>query len=229
MLILAIDTSGRNGSLALAEGDAHKFQVLEVAPLEMGMYSAQLIPRLSELLNRLKLDKSAIGAFAVVSGPGSFTGLRVGLSTVKGLAEVTGQPIAAVSALEAVAFANDRGRVIAALDAGRGQIFLGEYQVGGGGAVRIREWMVTLQELIAARACTEEAEIPLVTPDESVAQDLQAHNLVTRTISRPHADVVARIGLGRILRRETVSPEALDANYIRRSDAELFSLPKPTS
>jgi tRNA threonylcarbamoyladenosine biosynthesis protein TsaB len=189
------------------------------------MYSAQLIPKLSELLRRRGLEKTAIGAFAVVSGPGSFTGLRVGLSTVKGLAEVGGQPIAAVSSLEAVAFAaHDDGRVIAALDAGRGQVFLGEYQVGGGGLLREREWIATLEKLLAARR--ESAEIPLVTPDELIVRALQFHGLAAHALSAPQADVVARVGLGKILRRETISPEALDANYIRRSDAELFSLPK---
>ena len=228
MLILAIDTSGRNGSLALAEGDAHFFHVLAMAPLDAGMYSAQLIPRLSELLNRQGLEKTAIGAFAVVSGPGSFTGLRVGLSTVKGLAEVSGQPIAVVSALEAVAFgANDSGRVIAALDAGREQVFLGEYQAGVGGSLRVREWMASVQELIAI--LTEDAKVPLVTPDEGVVRQLQANGLAARSILRPQADIVARIGLGKILRRETVLPEALDANYLRRADAEMFSLPKLSS
>ncbi len=225
MLILAIDTSGRNGSLALAEGDARHFHVVEVAPLDSGMYSAQLIPRLSQLLTRHSLQKTAIDAFAVVSGPGSFTGLRVGLSTVKGLAEVSGKPIAAVSSLEVVAFtAHDGGHVIAALDAGRGQVFLGKYQAGGGGLLREKEWIATVQELIDARH--ENAEIPLVTPDESIARQLQSCGLAARAIPAPQADVVAGLGLGKILRRETVSAGALDANYIRRSDAELFSLPK---
>jgi tRNA threonylcarbamoyladenosine biosynthesis protein TsaB len=225
MLIVAIDTAGRNGSLALAEGDAYHFRLFEVVPLDAQMYSAQLIPKLSDLLRRQGLNKGAIGAFAVVSGPGSFTGLRVGLSTVKALAEVSGKPIAPVSALEAVAFAgNDGGRVLAALDAGRGQGFLGEYEVGGGGSFKLREWIATMPELLEERM--ESADVPLVTPDESLVQQLQAHGLAARLISAPQADVVARIGLGKILRGETVLPDALDANYIRRSDAELFSLPK---
>ncbi|MGE0407117.1 MAG: tRNA (adenosine(37)-N6)-threonylcarbamoyltransferase complex dimerization subunit type 1 TsaB, partial [Candidatus Korobacteraceae bacterium] len=149
MLIVGIDTSGRNGSLALAEGDDHGFRSLELAPLASGMYSAQLIPLLKELLARHGFDKSAMEAFAVVTGPGSFTGLRVGLSTVKALAEISGKPVAAISSLELSAFsANDGGHVIAALDAGRGQVFLGEYQIGGGGSLMVREWLATMEELI---------------------------------------------------------------------------------
>jgi tRNA threonylcarbamoyladenosine biosynthesis protein TsaB len=225
MLILAIDTSGRNGSLALAEGDAHQFHVLEIVPLESGMYSAQLIPKLSQLLSRHSLEKNAIGAYAVIAGPGSFTGLRVGLSTVKGLAEVSGKPIAAVSSLEVVAFAaGDEGRVIAALDAGRGQVFLGEYELGNGALLRKREWIATFEEMVANRQ--QNADVPLVTPNASILAVLQAHGLAARVIPAPHADVVARAGQGKILRGEIVLPEALDANYIRRSDAELFSLPR---
>src|SRR6185312_709987 len=109
-LILGIDTSGRNGSLALVrfdvgtDGDGSRFETLEIADLAGGDYSAQLIPQLAAMLHRLGLDKSAIDAYAVASGPGSFTGLRVGLSTVKALADATGRPIAAVTVLEAVAW-----------------------------------------------------------------------------------------------------------------------------
>ncbi|MGE0407051.1 MAG: hypothetical protein AB7O65_12205, partial [Candidatus Korobacteraceae bacterium] len=75
----------------------------------------------------------------------------------------------------------------------------------------------------------EAAEIPLVTFEESVVRALESRQLTARLIPPPQADVVARIGLGKLLRRETVSPEALDANYLRRSDAELFFLPKRSS
>src|SRR5512135_2530897 len=103
MIVLAIDTSGRQGSVALARGDGASVEVLEAAPLSGGTYSAQLMPQVASLLARQHLQKADIGAFAVVSGPGSFTGLRVGLSAVKGLAEILGRPIAAVSMLEAIA------------------------------------------------------------------------------------------------------------------------------
>ena len=115
MLLLAIDTSGKQGSIALArageptaEGD---FEVIEIAPLVGGTFSAQLIPQIAELLSRNGFMKNAIGAFAVVSGPGSFTGLRIGLAAVKALAEVLGKPIAAVSLLEVCAFEIGRAHV----------------------------------------------------------------------------------------------------------------------
>ena len=79
MLLLAIDTSGRQGSIALARAgeptaEGADFEVIEIAPLVGGTFSAQLIPQISELLSSNGFMKTAIGAFAVVSGPGSFTG-----------------------------------------------------------------------------------------------------------------------------------------------------------
>ena len=103
MFILGIDTSGRDGSVALARESEGRFEVLGAVPLAGGTYSAQLIPAISALLASASLAKSAIDLLAVASGPGSFTGLRVGLSTVKGLAEALKKPIVAVSVLAATA------------------------------------------------------------------------------------------------------------------------------
>ena len=74
--------------------------------------------------------KSDIDGIAVVDGPGSFTGLRVGLSTVKALCEVLGKPLAAVSMLEALAvtYGEEGQQITAVLDAGRGELYVGEYQ-----------------------------------------------------------------------------------------------------
>src|SRR6266849_2637774 len=127
MLIVSADTSGKNGSIALAQGEANgSCTALEVIPLEGGTFSAQLVPQIAALLSKHGFAKQDIGAFAVASGPGSFTGLRVGLAAIKALAEVLGKPIAAVSLLEAVAIAGRaRGRVVAALDAGRNEVYVG--------------------------------------------------------------------------------------------------------
>src|SRR5437588_7684932 len=103
MLILAIDTSGKSGGITLAEGNDTSFRVLESSPIAGGTFSAQLVPTLASLLQKHGLTVTDIDGFAAVSGPGSFTGLRVGLSAIKGLAEVLKKPIAAISLLEALA------------------------------------------------------------------------------------------------------------------------------
>jgi len=103
MLILGIDTSGKDGSLALVRFEDQKQLTLDVAPIAGGTFSAQLIPQLAAMLGQHGLSKRDIDGFAVTSGPGSFTGLRVGLAATKALAEILRKPIVAVSLLEAVA------------------------------------------------------------------------------------------------------------------------------
>src|SRR5215469_3523766 len=133
MLILAIDTSGPAGGITLAEADAQSFRVIESAPIAGGTFSAQLIPTLAALLEKHEYGVKDLGGFAAASGPGSFTGLRVGLSAIKGLAETLHKPIATVSVLEAMAaLADGTGKVAAALDAGRKEVFFGVYEKGDG-------------------------------------------------------------------------------------------------
>ena len=83
MLILGIDTSGKSGGIALAEGDEQAFSVLESSPIAGGTFSAQLVPSVASLLAKHGFAANDLDGFAVASGPGSFTGLRVGLSAVK--------------------------------------------------------------------------------------------------------------------------------------------------
>lgn len=127
MILLVTDTSGKNGTVALAracDGDRDDVAVLEVALLAGGMFSAQLVPQIAALLQKHGLSKTDLDGFVVVSGPGSFTGLRVGLAAIKALAEILQKPIAAVSLLELIAIASRRqGRVVAVLDGGRGEVF----------------------------------------------------------------------------------------------------------
>src|ERR1700735_2623379 len=124
MLLLAVDTSGKQGSIALAQcGPNDSCEIIEVAALSGGTFSAELVPRIAAMIEKHNFSKGDIGGFAVVSGAGSFTGLRIGLAVVKALADVLAKPIAAVSMLEAVASeADSHGRVIAALDGGRNEV-----------------------------------------------------------------------------------------------------------
>ena len=219
MLILAIDTSWKQGSLALARGDANHFDLLETAALTGGAFSAELVPQIAAALERQKLHKREIDGFVAVSGPGSFTGLRVGLAAIKGLAEVLKKPIATVSVLEALAIASGlSGHVFAALDAQRGEVFLGEYDVKAEHAKLLREESLLTREAFLAALPTGAT---VVTPDVSLAVGTTFHQ-----IERPGAAAVARIGLYKILAGGVTAPDALDANYVRRSDAEIFSSPR---
>jgi tRNA threonylcarbamoyladenosine biosynthesis protein TsaB len=223
MLLLATDTSGKNGSIALARvtHGQSDVEIVEAVPLAGGTFSAQLVPQISALLEKHGYTKSDLAAFAVVSGPGSFTGLRVGLAAIKALAEVLRKPICAVSLLEAVAWSGQaRGRVLAALDAGRAQVYVGDYQLDPQAHMQ-SERLLSREKLV-----TESRGKTLITPDAGLAEIARAAGIPVEQIGYPDSRVIARLGWSRLERGETVSPEALDANYIRRSDAEIFSTPK---
>jgi len=219
MLLLAVDTSGKQGSIALAQcGPNDGCEIIEVAALSGGTFSAELVPQIAALLEKHHFNKADIGGFAVVCGPGSFTGLRIGLAVVKALADVLAKPIAAVSMLEAVASAADwHGRVIAALDGGRNEVFLSEYEVSSSGVRFIRERMLTRGEWLGS-----DGETIILTPDLALAEAAQAKGLPVRKVDRPRSDMVARLGWRKIAAGEIVSAEALEVNYVGRSEAELF-------
>lgn len=222
MLILGIDTSGKSGGVTLAESEAGNFRVLGSSAIEGGTFSAQLVPTVAKLLQQNNLHARAIGGFAVTSGPGSFTGLRVGLSAVKGLAEVLQKPIVTVSLLEALAtFSTEDGRVMTALDAGRSEVFCGAYDVRHGRAKPVIEQLLSESEFVV------EAGKPgvrlILTSDAAVAEKFTAAVVPkVNVVQRPSSSMIAKIGALKLLSGETTTVESLDANYLRRSDAEIF-------
>lgn len=219
MLLLAADTSGKHGSIALAHcGPGTACSIVEVVPLEGGTFSAQLIPQVAALLAKHGFSKTNMGGFAVVSGPGSFTGVRVGLAALKALAEVLEKPIAAVSLLEAIAVSGrSQGKVTAALDAGRSEVYAGEYEVHGEAARLVRERLLSRAELLDSAR-----ESIVVTADRSLLEAVREAGLQAEQIELPRSDAIARLGWQKVRAGKTVSPEELEANYIRKS-SEIFS------
>ncbi len=234
-LLLAVDTSGKNGSLALAAiaPEQSEIVVLEVVPLTGGAFSAQLVPQIAAVLGKHGYRKDDLGAFAVVNGPGSFTGLRVGLAAIKALAEALQKPIASISLLEAVAVSGSaRGRVLAALDAGRGDVYAGDYEVDAQDPRRVRMYGERLlnKRLLNKQALLEtglaEGKFKaVVTPDAALAEAFGVLGIQVELIEYPNSAVIARLGWERLQRGQRVLPEELEANYIRQSDAEIFSKP----
>ncbi|MGH9501573.1 MAG: tRNA (adenosine(37)-N6)-threonylcarbamoyltransferase complex dimerization subunit type 1 TsaB [Terriglobales bacterium] len=220
MLLLAADTSGKHGSIALAHcGPGRACDVIEVMPLEGGTFSAQLVPQIAALLAKHGFSKIDIGGFAVVSGPGSFTGVRVGLSAIKALAEVLAKPIASVSLLEAIAAAGgSQGRATAVLDAGRADVYAGDYEVHAGEARILSERLLARAELPeAARGSL------VVTVDRALADAARDAGLQAKEIEIPGSDAIACLGWQKIMAGKTTSAEELDANYIRRPVPEIKS------
>ncbi len=220
MLVAAIDTSGKSGGISLAEGDGQSFRIIESSAIAGGTFSAQLVPTLAALLHKHGLAPLDLDGFSAISGPGSFTGLRVGLSAIKGLAEVLKKPIATVSLLEALAdVSGAQGAIGAALDAGREEIFFGLYERQVDAIEQRSERLLSRKELIDEIRLAH--PMALVSSDGGVLSILRDAGLEALETKRPGSEEAARIGLRKLLRGETVSVETLDANYLRRSDAEI--------
>ncbi len=230
MLLLTIDTSGKFGAVAICRGDDAEVRVLATESLDHRQYSAQLIPKLAEMLHQLRLSKGDLEAIAVVSGPGSFTGLRVGLAAAKGLAEVLNKPLAALSAFEAIAASSrsynpeSQSRVVAALDAGRKEAYVAGCELLPGYEVRILEPELVKQADLCAAVARHSEGSTVVTPDDSLSPVL-AGGAKCECIQWPSAKTLAQLALSHFRRGLAVSAADLDADYIRRSDAEIFSAP----
>ena len=233
MLLLAVDTSTQGGSLAVLR-DGHLAGVVSTFSDEP--YSMRLFRQLDFLLEELHLQLRQFDVFAVMAGPGSFTGLRVGLAAVKGWAEVFEKPIVAVSGLEAVAAqtANCGGELIATvMDARRGQIYAALFRREVLRLVRESDDHVCSPEEFFTEigAQTGNRTVQFVSPSPQIIQGaLNAADgfptAISRTVLRVShllAPVVGQLAFDRAYRGEVTDALRLDANYLRRSDAELLS------
>ncbi len=141
LLVLGVDTCGPSGSVALARLEGALASILGQKELEGRSYSATLVAAVGTLLEEHRVKLADVGAIVVVSGPGSFTGVRVGLSAVKGLAEPGQIPVVAVSRLAVLAA--KAGVMTAALDAHRHEVFLRLLESDGS----VRELLAGVEEL----------------------------------------------------------------------------------
>jgi tRNA threonylcarbamoyladenosine biosynthesis protein TsaB len=229
VIVLAIDTCDLKGSVAvLRDGD-----VLKVLPHESPEdYSIWLLPAVHECLGACGLGTKDVEAYAVAAGPGSFTGVRVGLTTVKAWGEVYGMPIVAVSRLEALAIqASEGGTYVAATaDARRRQVFGAVYRREGKSLTRLSEEMVIAPgKFVEAAADVAGGErISWVSSEASclLADEAwkarQSRGERVELVSSVLAPSIGRIGLAQLAAGRTTDALALDANYVRRSDAEIF-------
>ena len=229
MIVLAIDTCDSRGSVAALRDEV----VLKVVAHESQEdYSSWLLPAVRECLEGSGLRMEDVGAYAAAAGPGSFTGVRVGLTTVKAWAEVYGRRIAAVSRLEALAAEAPVGTawVAAFANAQRGQVFGAVYQRNGTSLMRVGDEMVIAPgKFVEAAAELANAEsISWVSTDAECivseetwkARGMRGERV--HRVSSVRAPMIGRIGLAALAEGSFTDALALDANYVRRSDAEIF-------
>jgi tRNA threonylcarbamoyladenosine biosynthesis protein TsaB len=233
MLLLAIDTSGHNGSIALGQVTPGQsdVRVIEVMPLDGRAFSAQLVPQIGKLLQKHRRQKDDLDAFAVVSGPGSFTGIRVGLAAVKALAEALNKPITTISLLEAIARSSGiGGRVLAALDAGRSDVYVGDYEISSQTREIVRahdEFLLSREEFLAEAQNANSGGKTAVTPDPALAGAFRSAGVKVELLKYPDSGVIAQFGWERLQRAQTVRAEELEANYLRHSTgAKMSAKPK---
>jgi tRNA threonylcarbamoyladenosine biosynthesis protein TsaB len=237
VLTLALDTSSLVGSLAVLRDD----QLLGVVSTRSDEnYSSRMFRHLEFLLNDLALKLADFDLFSVAAGPGSFTGLRVGLTAAKAWAEVYKKPVVGISALEAVAtqsFRQDRQRgamIVPVLDARRGQIYCAFYrQLGTGLALEDNERVLSPEELldeIRGRSGGSDGFLIATPQPELISVSLsrfensespQLASIVLYTVSGVLAPWIGRLAIASAQRGEFSDALTLDANYVRRSDAEL--------
>lgn len=196
-------------------------------------YSSWLLPAVADVLECAGVSMAEVEGYAVAAGPGSFTGVRVGLTTVKAWVEVYGRPVAAVSRLEAIAeqAATSVRRMAAFVDAQRGQVFGAIYQRESGGTPsRLGEEMVIGPGKFVEEAVrlAGERTISWLSPDpaallgEPAWREREAQGEKIDSVSPTLAPVIGLIGVRRLREGKGVDALTLDANYVRRSDAEIF-------
>jgi tRNA threonylcarbamoyladenosine biosynthesis protein TsaB len=224
-MLLSLNTCGSTASVALgvADADFKSVRIVATAELAVRTYSARLVPEIAAMLESRQATIQDIEAIVVVNGPGSFTGIRVGLSTAKGLAESASIPIIAVSRLA----------LLAAVDAGRGEYYVGEYRDGN----KLAEMLLSAEETTAI------AQLPgagVLVCDESRTDETRSGAAPTAGssvcaalamcgpiyVQPPDAADALRFALTRLRERNFDDAETLSANYLRRSDAEIFLFAK---
>ncbi len=213
-LLLGIDTCGPSGSVALGRLSGGAVEILGETELAGRSYSATLVAAIGDLLSQAGIRLDLLHALVAVNGPGSFTGVRVGLSALKGLAEGAGIPVVAVSRLEVLGWkANGPS---SALDAQREEVFL-----------RIAAKESPIKELLAG---PEELAVIDPAPARIAVCENGAAALLGRiwprteivTVEAPTASDALRLCATKVTSAEFVDVALLDGHYLRRSDAEIF-------
>ena len=217
-MTLAVDTTANFGSIAIADERGVREEVLVHAPEG---FSQVLFGEIEALLARQSVALREIDLFAGASGPGSFTGVRVGLSAIKGLAEVCGKRVVAVSNLAALAEFGEADARATVIDARRGEVYAALYDSAGQQIVP--EIVLPFQKFLTLLPQRETEWI-----SQDFAPFLPALTGTRfeqyRVVEAPRALAAAIAGLAirRAAEGLAQDPAAIEANYVRRSDAELL-------
>jgi tRNA threonylcarbamoyladenosine biosynthesis protein TsaB len=229
MVVLAIDTCEARGSIAVLKDNA----MLQAVPHAVSEeYSSWLLPAVDSALGLAEITLREVDLFAAASGPGSFTGVRIGLTTVKAWSEVFSKPIVAVSRLEAVASQSQSTAhyVASFIDAQRDQIFGALYYRAEGGLALVEEEMVTSPEVfvewVDERASGNEVAWISTDPDGLAKHPRWRHRAPRgdkiQCVPCVLAPLIGKMVFQRALSGDVLDALSVDANYVRRSYVEVF-------
>ncbi|MBZ5554305.1 MAG: tRNA (adenosine(37)-N6)-threonylcarbamoyltransferase complex dimerization subunit type 1 TsaB [Acidobacteriia bacterium] len=225
MLILSVDTASKAGSVAVLRDDV-LLGCVETESTES--HSVRLFAAVRFLTGQLKLRLNEFEAYAVTTGPGSFAGLRIGVATIKGLAEMNQKPVIPVSTLEAFAAAAAEvlpsPRIAALLDAHRSELYAGVYAMSNGELEAVEpDRLMKVESFFASQP---KVPCQFAGPDvdkfsSHITPNAGSGWSFLRT-SWYLAPQVARLAARKFERAEKVSSEQVSIHYIRRSDAEMM-------
>jgi tRNA threonylcarbamoyladenosine biosynthesis protein TsaB len=227
-LILAVETATLAGSLAVVRGQ----DTIGNSNGDPAVsHSNTLLADLDRLLAKTETQLKDVKVFAVAVGPGSFTGLRIGIATVKALAATLNRPCAAIPTLQAIALAGGAAEAsVALLPAGRGEVFAQLFSVANDGVVTARDKAshIAPQQLFDKYGAHEKL---LWCGEGAIAQRelIESAGKQWRIAPQPQnlAQHVAVLALRDFGDGKLVAPDALQAIYVRPSDAELPAKAKP--
>jgi tRNA threonylcarbamoyl adenosine modification protein YeaZ len=217
-IYLAIDSSTDNASLAMTDNGK---VIAETAWHCQQNHSVELMPHLSQLLEQAGIDIKEIGGIIVAKGPGSFNGLRVGISTAKGLAFSLGVPIVGISTLETAAYqyAETRLPICPILNAGRDEIATAIYQQKEGEWHRIIAEHISTVDDLCQEIRSKTIFCGELTPHiiERLESKLEQKAIIPPPTSRPRrAGFLAKLGLKRLQSGDCDNASTLQPIYLRR-------------
>lgn len=225
MLTLAIDTTAKVASAALVDG---KKILCSFLCNNGNTHTENILPMVDDMLKKCKKSIEDIELFALANGPGSFTGVRIGAATVKGLAFGKGVPCVEVSTLEALArnLCPTDAVICPVMDARRSQVYNALFECGEDGLIRLcDDRAISLDELGAELEKMGDKSVYLVGDGYFIAKDaLQKFNVKIKetpiTLIDQNAVSVALIAEEKYMRGEFVSDASLSPSYLRMSQAE---------
>jgi tRNA threonylcarbamoyladenosine biosynthesis protein TsaB len=210
-IVLSVDTCGATGSIALGRVDGDKAEILAERTIPGGELSVLLVTGIAELLEEAGVLLSDLAGITAVTGPGSFTGIRVGLAAVKGIAEASGLPVVTVSRLGLLAALGQASCSV--LDAHRGQLYCGIYEAGQ------QEMLLTAGEINAMGGLKGRVAVA----EETVAQlleELFGEPEIVRVTELSAASAL-RYSLSKWQIGDVADLATLDGYYLRGADAKV--------